>query len=137
MRQIAGTLRLDMAQYRELASFAQFGSDLDKSSQAQLSRGQRLTEILKQGQYAPQPVEKQVVTIFAATNGYLDALEISECLPFELALHGFLDNTHPIIGKQILEKRQLDDTLRTELRKVLDEFKEKFLAERGQKTTVS
>ncbi len=134
MRQIAGTLRLDMAQFRELAAFAQFGSDLDKASQAQLSRGQRLTEILKQGQYAPLPVEKQVVTIFAATNGYLDSLEISECLLFEKDLFSFLDNNHPEIGKKILEKRQLDDSLRADLRKVLEEFKEKFLAERGPKT---
>jgi F-type H+-transporting ATPase subunit alpha len=137
MRQIAGTLRLDMAQYRELAAFAQFGSDLDKASQAQLARGQRLTEILKQDQYAPLPVEKQVVTIFAATSGYLDSLVVSECLPFEKGLFRFLDNNHPEIGKKILEKRQLDDSLRTELRKVLDEFKERFLAERGQKIEVA
>ena len=137
MRQIAGTLRLDMAQYRELAAFAQFGSDLDKASQAQLARGQRLTEILKQGQYAPQPVEKQIVTIYAATNGYLDTLEVSECLPFEQGLHGFLDHNHPEIGKKILEKRQLDDSLRADLSKVLDEFKERFLAERVQSTRVT
>jgi F-type H+-transporting ATPase subunit alpha len=137
MRQIAGTLRLDMAQYRELAAFAQFGSDLDKASQSQLSRGQRLTEILKQDQYVPLPVEKQVVTIFAATSGYLDSLEVSECLPFEKGLFRLLDNNHPEIGKKILEKRQLDDSLRADLRKVLDEFKERFLAERGQKTEVA
>jgi F-type H+-transporting ATPase subunit alpha len=137
MRQIAGTLRLDMAQYRELAAFAQFGSDLDKASQSQLSRGQRLTEILKQDQYVPLPVEKQVVTIFAATSGYLDSLEVSECLPFEKGLFRLLDNNHPEMGKKILEKRQLDDSLRADLRKVLDEFKERFLAERGQKTEVA
>src|SRR5881296_2361555 len=90
MRQVAGTLRLDLAQYRELAAFAQFGSDLDKATQAQLSRGQRLVEILKQGQYSPLPVEKQVITIFAATTGYLDSLEVSECQAFEQGLLRFL-----------------------------------------------
>ena len=132
MRQIAGTLRLELAQYRELAAFAQFGSDLDKSSQAQLSRGERLVEILKQGQYSPLSVEKQVILIFAATNGYLDSLEVAECLPFEQSLYRFLDNNHPSLGQKILERKQLDDGLRDELKKVLSEFKERFLAEREQ-----
>ena len=132
MRQIAGTLRLELAQFRELAAFAQFGSDLDKSSQAQLSRGERLVEILKQGQYSPVPVEKQVIVIFAATNGYLDSLEVADCLPFEQSLYRFLDNNHPSLGQKILQKKQLDDGLREELKKVLDEFKERFLAEREQ-----
>jgi F-type H+-transporting ATPase subunit alpha len=132
MRQIAGTLRLELAQYRELAAFAQFGSDLDKSSQAQLSRGQRLVEILKQGQYSPLPVEKQVIIIFAATNGYLDSLEVAECLPFEQSLYRFLDNNHPSLGQKILEKKQIDDGLREELKKVLSEFKERFLSEKEQ-----
>jgi F-type H+-transporting ATPase subunit alpha len=137
MRQIAGPLRLDLAQFRELAAFAQFGSDLDKASQAQLARGQRMTEILKQGQYAPLPVEKQIITIFAATNGYLDSLEVSDCLPFEQGLYRFHDNTHPGLGKMILEKRQLDDSLRAEIKKVLDEYKERFVAERIQQATVA
>jgi F-type H+/Na+-transporting ATPase subunit alpha len=137
MRQIAGPLRLDLAQFRELAAFAQFGSDLDKASQAQLARGQRMTEILKQGQYAPLPVEKQILTIFAATNGYLDSLEVSDCLPFEQGLYRFLDNNHPGLGKMILEKRQLDDGLRAEIKKVLDEYKERFVAERIQQATVA
>ena len=132
MRQIAGTLRLELAQYRELAAFAQFGSDLDKSSQAQLSRGERLVEILKQGQYSPLSVEKQVILIFAATNGYLDSLEVAECLPFEQSLYRFLDNNHPSLGQKILERKQLDDGLRDELKKVLSEFKERFLSEREQ-----
>src|SRR3989454_933992 len=132
MRQIAGTLRLELAQYRELAAFAQFGSDLDKSSQAQLSRGERLVEILKQGQYSPLSVEKQVILIFAATNGYLDSLEVAECLPFEQSLYRFLDNNHPSLGQKILERKQLDNGLRDELKKVLSEFKERFLAEREQ-----
>jgi F-type H+-transporting ATPase subunit alpha len=132
MRQVAGSLRLDLAQFRELAAFAQFGSDLDKTSQAQLSRGQRLTEVLKQGQYAPLPVEKQIMIIFAGTNGYLDSLEISECQPFEQALFRFMDSHHPSLGKAIREKKQLDEGTQAELKKALDEFKEKFLAEREQ-----
>jgi F-type H+/Na+-transporting ATPase subunit alpha len=132
MRQVAGSLRLDLAQFRELAAFAQFGSDLDKASQAQLARGQRLTEVLKQAQYAPLSVEKQIMIIFAGTNGYLDSLEISECLPFEQALFRFVDSNHPSLGNGIREKKQLDDNLQAELKKALSEFKEKFLAERGQ-----
>ncbi len=137
MRQIAGPLRLDLAQFRELAAFAQFGSDLDKASQAQLARGQRMTEILKQGQYAPLPVEKQILTIFAATNGYLDSLEVADCLPFEKGLYRFMDNNQPGLGRKILEKRQLDDSLRAEMKKVLDEYKERFVAERTQQASVA
>ena len=133
MRQIAGSLRLDLAQYRSLAAFAQFGSDLDKVSQAQLSRGQRLVEILKQGQYAPLTVEKQVIVIYAATSGYLDSLEVADCLPFEQGLLRFIENSHPSLGKKIAEKKQLDDALKSELNKVLDEFKERFAAERKAK----
>jgi len=131
MKQVAGTLRLELAQYRELAAFAQFGSELDKATQAQLNRGQRLTEILKQDQYKPLPVEKQVLVIFASTNGYLDDLPVEECLPFEKALYDFLDSSYPGLAKKILEKKALDDALRQEARKVLDEFKAKFLAERA------
>src|SRR5271169_6226759 len=97
MRQVAGTLRLDLAQYRNLAAFAQFGSDLDKSSQAQLNRGKRLVEILKQPQYRPLPVEKQVVIIFAGTNGLLDDLAVEQCRPFEAELYKFLENSRPAI----------------------------------------
>src|ERR671926_201012 len=95
MRQVAGTLRLDLAQYRELAAFAQFGSDLDKSTQAQLTRGARLVEILKQPQYEPLPVEKQVAIIFAGTNGYLDPIPVSEVRAFETRLDQFIDTRHP------------------------------------------
>ena len=133
MRQIAGSLRLDLAQYRSLAAFAQFGSDLDKVSQAQLSRGQRLVEILKQGQYAPLTVEKQVIVIYAATSGYLDSLEVADCLPFEQGLLRFIENSHPSLGKKIADKKQIDDSLKAELNKVLDEFKERFAAERKSK----
>jgi F-type H+-transporting ATPase subunit alpha len=131
MRQIAGSLRLDLAQYRSLAAFAQFGSDLDKTSQAQLARGSRMVEILKQGQYAPLPVDKQVIVIYAATRGFLDSLEVADCLPFEQGLLRFLDTSHPQLGNKILEKRQLDDALKAELDQVLNEFKERFVAERA------
>jgi F-type H+-transporting ATPase subunit alpha len=137
MRQVAGTLRLELAQYRELAAFAQFGSDLDKASQAQLARGQRLVEVLKQDQYSPLSIEKQVIIIFAATNGYLDSLEVSECLAFERGLYRFLDNSHPSLGKKIMDKKQIDDSLRAELKRVLDEFKERYLAERTQEVSAA
>jgi F-type H+-transporting ATPase subunit alpha len=130
MKQVAGTLRLELAQYRELAAFSQFGGDLDKATLAQLNRGRRLTEILKQDQYTPLPVEKQVAVIFAGTNGYLDDLEVEECLAFERGLYDFMDSSYPSVGKQLLEKRQLDEGLRNEIRKMLDEFKGKFVAER-------
>ena len=130
MKQVAGSLRLDMAQYRGLAAFAQFGSDLDKTTQAQLNRGSRLTEILKQDQYTPLPVEKQVVIIFAGTNGYLDDLAVEDCLPFEQGLFNFMDSAYPAVGKHLLEKKQIDDSVRAEVRKLLDEYKAKFIADR-------
>jgi F-type H+/Na+-transporting ATPase subunit alpha len=130
MKQVAGTLRLDLAQYRELAAFAQFGSDLDKATQAQLNRGKRLVEILKQDQYRPLPVDKQVVIIYAGTNGFLDDLAVEDCLPFEKELYAFMDSSYPNLGKDILAKKQLDDALKAELKKVLDEAKAKFLAEK-------
>jgi F-type H+-transporting ATPase subunit alpha len=137
MKQVAGTLRLDMAQFRELAAFAQFGSDLDKTTLSQLNRGRRLTEILKQDQYAPLPVEKQILIIFAGTNGYLDDFELEDCGPFEKSLYEFLDTSYPSLGKQVAEKKQLDDTLRAEVRKVLDEFKTKFQNDKKQLTVKS
>jgi F-type H+/Na+-transporting ATPase subunit alpha len=130
MKQVAGTLRLDMAQFRDLAAFAQFGSDLDKTTLAQLNRGKHLTEILKQGQYSPLPVEKQVLIIFAGTNGYMDDVPLEECGSFETGLYEFIDASYPSLSKQIAEKKQLDDAVRAEIRKVLDEFKAKFLADR-------
>ncbi len=130
MKQIAGTLRLEMAQYRELAAFAQFGSDLDKATQAQLNRGRRLTEILKQNQFAPLPVEKQLAIVFAGTQGYLDDLEVEDCRAFEQGFYEFMDNAHPELAREIMEKKTLDDARRAEMKKVLDEYKTKFLAER-------
>ena len=122
MRQVAGTLRLDLAQYRELAAFAQFGSDLDKSTQAQLTRGARLVEILKQPQYEPLAVEKQVAIIFAGTNGYLDAVAIKDLRAFESELYRFLETRHPDVLRGIVEKKQLDDQLKTALNAAVKEI---------------
>jgi F-type H+-transporting ATPase subunit alpha len=133
MKAIAGMLRLEMAQFRELAAFSQFGSDLDKATMTQLNRGRRLGEILKQDQYKPLPVEKQITIIFAGTSGYLDDLPIEQCLPFEQALYEFMDTSYPGVGKQIAEKKEINDTLRAEMRKMLDEFKTKFVAEHKAK----
>jgi F-type H+-transporting ATPase subunit alpha len=132
MRQVAGSLRLDMAQFRELAAFAQFGSDLDKATMAQLNRGQRLTEILKQDQYTPLPVEKQVTIIFAGTNGLLDDLEAADCRPFEQYLYRFLDASAATLLQKIREKKTIDDEIKSELHKVIDEAKKRFKAERGR-----
>jgi len=129
MRQVAGPLRLELAQYRGLAAFAQFGSDLDKASQQQLARGQRLTEILKQGQFEPLPVEKQIAIIFAATNAFLDDLPVELCRLFEAELYRFLDNAHPGILKEIREKKLFDEDLKGRFSAVLKEFKERFVAE--------
>ena len=132
MRQVAGSLRLDMAQFRDLAAFAQFGSDLDKATLAQLNRGQRLTEVLKQDQYVPLPVEKQVVIIFAGTNGYLDDLDVADCRPFEQSLYRFLDTSHSGVLKKIRERKAIDDETKGELQKVLKEAKEMFKSERDR-----
>jgi F-type H+-transporting ATPase subunit alpha len=128
MKQIAGTLRLDLAQYRDVAAFAQFGSDLDKATQAQLNRGKRLTEILKQAQYAPLPVERQIVIIYAGANGYLDGVAIEDCGRYERDLYLFMDQQHRDVMKAIVEKRTLDDDLKAGIKKALDEFKEQFVA---------
>ncbi len=135
MKQVAGMLRLELAQYRELAAFAQFGSELDKATQAQLNRGQRQTEILKQDQFKPLPVEKQVLIIFASTVGLLDDLAVEDCVPFELALYEFVDSSYPALLQKIREKKELSDVLRQETRKALDEFKAKFIAERKAKAS--
>jgi F-type H+/Na+-transporting ATPase subunit alpha len=131
MKQVAGPLRLDLAQYRELAAFAQFGSDLDKSSQAQLNRGKRLVEILKQPQYSPLPVEKQVAIIYAATTGQIDDLPVEDCRAFESEFYKFIDNAKPGIWQQIRDKKQLDDALKAELNATIKEFKDRFIKERN------
>src|SRR6185437_13350886 len=105
MKQVAGSLRLDLAQYRELAAFAQFGSDLDKTTQAQLARGQRLIEILKQPQYQPMDVEKQVLVIWAANNGFTDDLAVDDVRAFEAELIRFIENSHPGILQALREKK--------------------------------
>ncbi|MFY9801715.1 MAG: F0F1 ATP synthase subunit alpha [Candidatus Acidiferrales bacterium] len=129
MRQVSGTLRLDLAQYRDLAAFAQFGTEqLDKATQAQLARGQRLMEILKQDQYQPLPVEKQVLIIFAASNKYLDDLPVSECRRFEKELYPFIETNYNGLLKSLREKKAFDDTIKAEAKKALDEFKETFKA---------
>jgi F-type H+-transporting ATPase subunit alpha len=129
MRQVAGSLRLDLAQYRALAAFAQFGSDLDKASQAQLSRGQRMVEILKQDQYQPLPVEKQILIIFAGVNSYLDDIPVELCRKFEADLYRFVDNAHPALLNTLREKKQIDDSLKAEIIKVMDELKKQFSSE--------
>jgi F-type H+/Na+-transporting ATPase subunit alpha len=132
MRQVAGSLRLDMAQYRDLAAFAQFGTDqLDKTTQAQLARGQRLMEILKQDQYQPIPVEKQVLLIFASANKYLDDIAVSECARFERELYPFVEANYSGLLKTIREKKALDDAVRADAKAALDAFKERFLQTAG------
>src|SRR5271163_2879559 len=126
MKKVAGTLRLDLAQYRELAAFAQFGSDLDKTSQAQLNRGKRLVEILKQPQYKPIPVEKQIAIIFPATRGLLDDIRVEDCRAFETELYKFLENAKPEILTAIRDKKVLDDALQADLRAAIGELKGRF-----------
>jgi len=126
MRQVAGSLRLDLAQYRSLAAFAQFGSELDRATQAQLARGERLTEVLKQGQFAPLPVEKQVLVIFAGTNGYLDQVEVADCQRFERELYDFLETSHGSLLKRMAEQKRIDDELRGRTAAALDAFRERF-----------
>ncbi len=130
MRQVAGSLRLELAQYRDLASFAQFGSDLDKATQAQLNRGARLVEILKQPQYKPLSVGKQVAIIFAGTNGYLDNIAVADVLTYEQELYQFLDTLHPGIVSGIQDKKTLDDQLKSDLNAALKAFTSDFVAGR-------
>jgi F-type H+-transporting ATPase subunit alpha len=130
MRQVAGTLKLELAQFRELAAFAQFGSDLDKATQAQLNRGQRLVEVLKQDQYSPLPFSKQILIIFAGTNGFLDDLAVEDLRDFEKGLYNFADTMNPGLLKAIMEKKILDDQIKNDLHKLVCEFKERFVAER-------
>ncbi len=130
MKSIAGSLRLDLAQYRALAAFAQFGSDLDKASLDQLNRGKHLVEILKQGQYQPLPLEKQVLIIFAGVKGHLDDLPVEECRKFEEELYRFVDNAYPSLFDEIRTKKALDDALTAKVTEVIKEFKASFLAEK-------
>ncbi|MCD6291973.1 MAG: F0F1 ATP synthase subunit alpha [Deltaproteobacteria bacterium] len=126
MKQVAGTLRLDLAQYREMAAFAQFGSDLDKTTQAMLARGVRLVELLKQDQYSPLPIEKQVLIIYAAINGFVDDYEVSELLRYESELNDFVAANHSSLTDEIRDKKKIDDDLKAKVEDVLKAFKEVF-----------
>jgi len=130
MRQVAGSLKLDLAQYRELAAFAQFGSDLDKATQAQLNRGQRLVEVLKQKQFSPLPFSNQILIIYAGTNGLLDDLAVDQVLDFEAELYRYVDTTNPALLRTIMEKKILDDNLKAEMTRMIKECKETFVTER-------
>jgi F-type H+-transporting ATPase subunit alpha len=132
MKQVAGTLRLELAQFRELAAFAQFGSDLDKATQAQLARGERLTEILKQDQYQALDVVKQVIAIFAGTQGFTDDLKVEELTNFQTELFQFLDTAKSSLMQKIAEEKQLSDELRSQVLDTLKEFKEKYAASRSE-----
>jgi F-type H+-transporting ATPase subunit alpha len=126
MKQVAGTLRLELAQYREMAAFAQFGSDLDAATQRQLNRGARLVELLKQGQYQPLSVQQQVLIIYAGTNGFVDELPLNALKKYEHELYAFVEAKHPDVFADILKKRELDGDLRAKLNKTLEEFKGAF-----------
>ncbi len=128
MRQVAGRLKLDMASYRELAAFAQFGSDLDKATQNQLNRGRRMQEILKQPQYEPVSLAHQVIVIFAGTNGYADEVPVEKMRAWEIGLVKFIDQSHPEIGKDIVEKRLIAPETEKMLRDALSAFKSTWQA---------
>jgi F-type H+/Na+-transporting ATPase subunit alpha len=129
MRQVAGSLRLDMAQFRELAAFAQFGADqLDKVTQAQLQRGQRLTEVLKQDQFVPLSVEKQVLVLYVATSGGLDGIAVTDVRRFEKEFVQFAETNYPGVLKDIATKKALDDGIKATIKTALDGFKERFTA---------
>jgi F-type H+-transporting ATPase subunit alpha len=130
MRQVAGTLKLELAQYRELAAFAQFGSDLDKATQAQLNRGQRLVELLKQNQFSPLSFSKQILIIMAGTGGFLDDLPVAQVRDFEAELYKYVESTNPGILRTIMEKKTLDDALKGQLQGVIKEAKQQFVASR-------
>ena len=131
MKQVGGTLKLDLAQYREMAAFAQFGSELDPSSQRLLHRGERLTEMLKQNQYEPLSIEKEVLIIFAANEGYFDKLEVSQIKAFETGLYAFFDSRHKDLLDEIRTKRELSDDLRKRLRAAMDQYQQTFVSAQG------
>ena len=122
MKQVAGRLRLDMAAFRELAAFAQFGSDLDKATQARLDRGRRLREVLKQPQFSPVPVTNQIVVIYAATNGYADDVQLDGMANWENELNRYIENSHPDLLSTILEEKQLTDKIEEQLKAALEGF---------------
>jgi F-type H+-transporting ATPase subunit alpha len=128
MKQVAGTLRLDLAQYREMAAFAQFGSDLDAATQRMLSRGQRLVEVLKQGQFVPQSIEQQIVVLFAATQGFIDDVDVKSLHRFEEEMSAYIERSHQDIYALIREKRELTDEVKSKLTAAINEFKGLFSA---------
>jgi len=128
MKQVAGTLRLALAQYREMAAFAQFGSDLDATTQAQLNRGARLVEILKQGQYKPLPVAIQVLAIYAANNGYIDEYPTTSVSKYEAEMLAFIESQHVDIIKDLTAKNAIDEDLEGRIKSALEEFKGQFVA---------
>lgn len=137
MKQVAGTLRIDLAQFRELQAFAQFGSDLDKATQAQLARGQRLVEILKQPQYRPMPIENQVLAIWAASNGFTDDVPVEDVRSFEGALLKFVENSHPGLLQSIREKKNLTDEIKSDLQQALKDFKDIWKERAGETGSVA
>jgi F-type H+-transporting ATPase subunit alpha len=137
MRKVSGTLRLDLAQFREMAAFSQFASDLDAATRAQLERGKRLTELLKQGQFVPLPVEKQVLIVFAGTQGFTDKLPVESLKNYEQELYRFVDEKHPELWTEIKDKRELTDDLRKLIEKVLKAFNKKFVAEPDKKAAAA
>ncbi len=132
MRQVAGTLKLELAQYRELAAFAQFGSDLDKATQQQLNRGQRLVELLKQAQFSPLPFSKQILIIFAGTSGALDDMPVNQIRDFEQALYKYVDTTNPGLLSTIMKEKTLDDKLKEEMSRLIKEAKQQFIDSRQE-----
>jgi F-type H+-transporting ATPase subunit alpha len=126
MKQVAGTLRLDLAQYREMAAFAQFGSELDKATQAQLARGARMVELLKQGQYRPMSVADQVISIFAGVNGFLDDVPVNKIRQFEEDLLHYVAQHHPEVKKDIVTKSKIDDAFGAQLKQIITAFKQKM-----------
>ncbi len=129
MKQVAGQLRLDLAQYRELVTFAQFGTELDKASQAQLNRGERLTEVLKQGQYVPISVEKQILIIYAGNRGFLDDFEIDQIENYEKSLYEYFERAHPDLLKEIVEKKEISPELDETINKIMTTFNQEFKGE--------
>jgi F-type H+-transporting ATPase subunit alpha len=127
MKQVAGTLRLSLAQYREMAAFAQFASDLDPKTRAQLNRGARLVEILKQGQFVPLAVERQILIIYAGTQGYLDDLPLDDLARFEEELYKYIEAKSPGVFTTIVEKKALNDELKGQMNTAIEAFKKRFL----------
>jgi len=128
MKKIAGRLRLDLAQYRELAAFAQLSSDLDKNTKAQLDRGQRMVELLKQPQYQPLPVEEQTMILWVATNGFIDDVPVEGIRRFETEFYSFMRNKYPQVAKELRERKELSDSVVSQLKKATEEFKAMFAA---------